>query len=137
MRILVTGGACFIGSHLFEKPLAAGPEVTILDDFNDFYDPQIKHANIAAVAKDLTIHHVDLRDSAAVRNVFHREKFETIVHLAARAGVRPSIQHPQLYYDTNVNGTLHLLDAACATGVGRFIFASSSSVYGISKTVPF
>jgi UDP-glucuronate 4-epimerase len=137
MRILVTGGAGFIGSHLVEKLLAAGHEVAILDDFNDFYDPQIKRDNIAAVSKDTVIHNVDLRDSAAVRNVFHREKFETIVHLAARAGVRPSIQYPQLYYDTNVSGTLQLLDAARVTGVERFIFASSSSVYGISKTVPF
>src|SRR6266704_3759922 len=137
MRILVTGGAGFIGSHLVEKLLAAGHEVAILDDFNDFYDPQVKRDNIAAVSKDTLIHHVDLRDSAAVRNIFHREKFETIVHLAARAGVRPSIQYPQLYYDTNVSGTLHLLDAASVTGVERFIFASSSSVYGVSKTVPF
>src|SRR5207247_4399114 len=83
------------------------------------------------------VHYVDLRDNAAVRNLFHREKFQTIAHLAARAGVRPSIQHPQLYYDTNVSGTLHLLDAARVTGLERFIFASSSSVYGISKTVPF
>jgi UDP-glucuronate 4-epimerase len=137
MRILVTGGAGFIGSHLAEKLLAAGHKVAILDDFNDFYDPQIKHANIAAIAKDVTVHHLDLRDSASVRNLFHAEKFEGIAHLAARAGVRPSIQHPQLYYDTNVNGTLHLLNAARVTGVERFIFASSSSVYGISKTVPF
>src|SRR6266550_175142 len=137
MRVLVTGGAGFIGSHLVEKLLAAGHEVAILDDFNDFYDPQIKHANIATIAKDVTVHHLDLRDSASVRNLFHAEKFEAIAHLAARAGVRPSIQHPQLYYDTNVNGTLYLLDAARVTGVERFIFASSSSVYGISKTVPF
>jgi UDP-glucuronate 4-epimerase len=137
MRILVTGGAGFIGSHLVEKLLAAGHEVAILDDFNDFYDPQIKHANIGGFVKDVAVRHVDLRDSASVRNLFHREKFETIAHLAARAGVRPSIQHPQLYYDTNVTGTLHLLDAARVTGVERFIFASSSSVYGISKTVPF
>jgi UDP-glucuronate 4-epimerase len=137
MRILVTGGAGFIGSHLVEKLLATGHEVTILDDFNDFYDPQIKHANIAGFAKDVAIHHIDLRDGASVRNVFQREKFETIAHLAARAGVRPSIEHPQLYCDTNVSGTLHLLDAARVTGVERFIFASSSSVYGSSKTVPF
>jgi UDP-glucuronate 4-epimerase len=137
MRILVTGGAGFIGSHLAEKLLAAGHEVAILDDFNDFYDPQIKHANIAAIAKDVAVHHIDLRDNASVRNLFQREKFEAIAHLAARAGVRPSIQHPQLYYDTNVSGTLHLLEAARAIGVERFIFASSSSVYGISKTVPF
>src|SRR6266478_7296776 len=137
MRILVTGGAGFIGSHLAEKLLSAGHKVAILDDFNDFYDPQIKHANIAAIAKNVTVRHLDLRDGASVRNLFHAEKFEAIAHLAARAGVRPSIQHPQLYYDTNVNGTLHLLDAARVTGVERFIFASSSSVYGISKTVPF
>ena len=137
MRILVTGGAGFIGSHLVEKLLAAGREVAILDDFNDFYDPQIKQANIAGFAKDVTVHHVDLRDGASVRNLFHREKFDAIAHLAARAGVRPSIQHPRLYYDTNVTGTLHLLEAARVTEVGRFIFASSSSVYGASKTISF
>ena len=137
MRILVTGGAGFIGSHLVEHLLAAGHTVVILDDFNDFYDPQIKQANIAGFAKDVTVHHVDLRDGASVRNLFHREKFEVIAHLAARAGVRPSIQYPQLYYDTNVIGTLHLLEAARVTGAQRFIFASSSSVYGASKTVPF
>jgi UDP-glucuronate 4-epimerase len=137
MRILVTGGAGFIGSHLVEKLLAAGHEVVILDDFNDFYDPQIKHANIARFVSDVTVCHVDLRDNESVRAAFHREKLDAIAHLAARAGVRPSIQHPRLYYDTNVIGTLHLLEAARATGVQRFIFASSSSVYGASKTVPF
>ena len=137
MRILVTGGAGFIGSHLVEKLLAVGHEVVILDDFNDFYDPQIKQANIASFAKEVTVCHVDLRDSDSVRTVFRREKPEAIAHLAARAGVRPSIQQPRLYYDTNVIGTLHLLEAARATGVERFIFASSSSVYGASKIVPF
>ena len=137
MRILVTGGAGFIGSHLVEKLLATGHEVSILDDFNDFYDPQIKHANLAAVAGDVAIHRVDLRNSGAVNLLFHREKFDVIAHLAARAGVRPSIRQPQLYYDTNVSGTLHLLEAARLTGIERFIFASSSSVYGVSKTVPF
>ena len=137
MRILVTGGAGFIGSHLVEKLLATGSTVSILDDFNDFYDPQIKRSNIQAVAADVAIHQVDLRDGAAVNSLFHREKFDAIAHLAARAGVRPSIRRPQLYYDTNVSGTLHLLEAARLTGIERFIFASSSSVYGISKTVPF
>jgi len=137
MRILVTGGAGFIGSHLVEKLLELGHQVAILDDFNDFYDPEIKRANIATVARDAGVYRVDLRDSAAVRDLFHREKFEVIAHLAARAGVRPSIQQPQLYYDTNVGGTLHLLEAARMTGVERFIFASSSSVYGASKKVPF
>jgi len=133
----VTGGAGFIGSHLVEKLLACGHQVVILDDFNDFYDPQIKHANIAGFATDVAVHHVDLRDSESVRNLFHREKIDVIAHLAARAGVRPSIQQPRLYYDTNVTGTLHLLEAARVTGVERFVFASSSSVYGASKTIPF
>src|ERR1700726_1837052 len=115
MKILVTGGAGFIGSHLVEKLVATGQEVAILDDFNDFYDPHIKRQNIAAVAETVPVHQVDLRDNGAVRDLFHREKFETIVHLAARAGVRPSIQSPQLYYDTNVDGTLHLLEAARIT----------------------
>jgi UDP-glucuronate 4-epimerase len=137
MRILVTGGAGFIGSHLVERFVADGHNVAILDDFNDFYDPRIKHANIASFAKEVAVHPLDLRDEASVRNLFQREKFEVIAHLAARAGVRPSIHHPQLYYDTNVTGTLHLLEAARLSGVERFIFASSSSVYGASKIVPF
>ena len=137
MRTLVTGGAGFIGSHLVEKLLAAGHNVSILDDFNDFYDPQIKRANISAVAKDIAVHDVDLRDGEKVAEVFRREKFDAVAHLAARAGVRPSIQQPQLYYDTNVGGTLHLLEGARMSGVQRFIFASSSSVYGAAKKVPF
>jgi UDP-glucuronate 4-epimerase len=137
MRVLVTGGAGFIGSHLVEKLLASGHEVVILDDFNDFYDPQTKHANIAGLARDVTVYHVDLRDGESVRNLFHREKVDAIAHLAARAGVRPSIQQARLYYDTNVTGTLHLLEAARVTGVERFVFASSSSVYGASKRIPF
>jgi UDP-glucuronate 4-epimerase len=137
MKILVTGGAGFIGSHLVEKLLGAGHQLSILDDFNDFYDPQIKRANIAAVADEIAVHQVDLRDARGVNEIFHREKFDTIIHLAARAGVRPSIGQPQLYYDTNVGGTLHLLEAARTMGIERFIFASSSSVYGLAKTIPF
>jgi UDP-glucuronate 4-epimerase len=137
MRTLVTGGAGFIGSHLVEKLLRAGHEVSILDDFNDFYDPATKRGNIAAVAKDIRVHQADLRDAEAVRAVFAQEKFDAVAHLAGRAGVRPSISEPQLYYDTNVTGTLHLLEAARQAAIERFIFASSSSVYGISKTVPF
>jgi len=137
MKVLVTGGAGFIGSHLVEKLLSEGHEVSILDDFNDFYDPQIKYDNIAGVGDQVTVHHTDLRNSRGVREIFHREKIDTIIHLAARAGVRPSIGQPQLYYETNVNGTLNLLEAARAVGIERFIFASSSSVYGLSKQVPF
>jgi UDP-glucuronate 4-epimerase len=137
MRILVTGGAGFIGSHLVERLLAAGHNVVIADDFNDFYDPAIKRDNIAAVRKDVAVHQIDLRNAAAVRNLFHGQKFDAIAHLAARAGVRPSILNPRMYYDTNVNGTLHLLEAAALTRVERFIFASSSSVYGICDQIPF
>lgn len=137
MAILVTGGAGFIGSHLVERLIRDGHRVAIVDDFNDFYDPAIKRRNIASVTGEVPVHEVDLRNGAAVQELVRREKFDTIIHLAARAGVRPSIQHPQLYYDTNVSGTLHLLEAAAATGVERFVFASSSSVYGICKTVPF
>src|SRR5262249_23341767 len=137
MRILVTGGAGFIGSHLVERLLALGHGVAILDDFNDFYDPRIKHGNIAAVKNDVPVFQVDLRDNNAVRGLFHREKFDAIAHLAARAGVRPSIAQPQLYYDANVNGTLHLLDAARTRGIERFSFAFRCSVYGICQDVPF
>jgi UDP-glucuronate 4-epimerase len=137
MRALVTGGAGFIGSHLVEKLLAAGHEVSILDDFNDFYDPRIKRENIAGVTKDIRVHDLDLRDGPSVADLFRHERFDVVAHLAARAGVRPSIQSPELYYETNVRGTLHLLEGARIAGVERFIFASSSSVYGVSKVVPF
>ena len=137
MKILVTGGAGFIGSHLVEKLLGERHEVAILDDFNDFYDPQIKRRNIAPVAEKIAVHEVDLREADKVRGVFESGKFDVVIHLAARAGVRPSIGNPQLYYDTNVDGTLHLLEAARSVGLKRFIFASSSSVYGLAKTVPF
>src|ERR1700730_10104843 len=137
MKVLVTGGAGFIGSHLVERLLTDGHDVVIVDDFNDFYDPQIKRQKISAFAKDIRLHDVDLRDAGKVGNVFRDEKFDAIFHLAARAGVRPSIQQPQLYYDTNVAGTLHLLESARTNGVERFIFASSSSVYGAAKKVPF
>jgi UDP-glucuronate 4-epimerase len=137
MRILVTGGAGFIGSHLVEKLLADRHDVAILDDFNDFYDPQIKRANLSAVEKEISVHDVDLRDGDKVAALFRKRKFDAVAHLAARAGVRPSIQRPQLYYDTNVTGTLHLLEGARTSGVERFIFASSSSVYGAAKKIPF
>jgi UDP-glucuronate 4-epimerase len=137
MRILVTGGAGFIGSHLVERLLADGHNIAILDDFNDFYDPKIKRANISNVQKEIAVHELDLRDAEEVADLFKNEKFDAVFHLAARAGVRPSIQHPQLYYDTNVAGTLHLLEAARSVGVEKFIFASSSSVYGAAKRVPF
>jgi UDP-glucuronate 4-epimerase len=137
MRILVTGGAGFIGSHFVEKCLALGHAVTVLDDFNDFYNPAIKRRNIAAFVADAPVHEADIRDRETVWRIVKGGGFDTIAHLAARAGVRPSIRDPKLYLDTNITGTWHLLEAAKEAGVSRFICASSSSVYGVLKTVPF
>ncbi len=137
MNILVTGGAGFIGSHFVERCLALGHRAAVLDEFNDFYDPSIKRANLAGLATDVPIHEADIRDGAAVEKIISEGKFDTIVHLAARAGVRPSIKEPKLYIDTNITGTFNLLEAARKAGVPRFISASSSSVYGVLKTAPF
>jgi UDP-glucuronate 4-epimerase len=137
MNILVTGGAGFIGSHFVERCLASGHSVEVMDDFNDFYDPAIKRANVAGFAESVPIHEVDIRDGDAVLRVVKAGRFDSIVHLAARAGVRPSIRDPKLYLDTNITGTFSLLDAARQGGVPRFICASSSSVYGVLKTLPF
>jgi len=137
MKILVTGGAGFIGSNLVERFLADGHEVAVVDEFNDFYDPQIKRANLAGVADRIVLHEADIRDADAVNRIVGEGGFDTIVHLAARAGVRPSIKQPKLYIETNITGTFHLLEAARQAGVKRFISASSSSVYGVLKTAPF
>jgi UDP-glucuronate 4-epimerase len=137
MRLLVTGGAGFIGSHFVEYLLRTGHAVTVLDDFNDFYNPRIKRANLADVRGQIELIEADIRDQAAVAGLVKSGRFETIVHLAARAGVRPSIQEPKLYLETNIDGTFNLLEAARQNEVPRFIFASSSSVYGVIKSVPF
>ncbi len=137
MNILVTGGAGFIGSNLVDRLLAEGHEVVVLDEFNDYYDPAIKRANLAGAGSRVVIHEADIRDASAVNRIVSQGKFDAIVHLAARAGVRPSIKQPQLYIDTNITGTFNLLEAARAAGVPRFINISSSSVYGVLKTVPF
>jgi UDP-glucuronate 4-epimerase len=137
MRILVTGGAGFIGSHFVDRCLRHGHSMAVIDDFNDFYDPAIKRANIAAFGADVPVHEIDLRDGDAVRRVVREGKFDAIVHLAARAGVRPSIKEPKLYIETNVIGTWNMLEAAKEGNVPRFISASSSSVYGVIKSTPF
>lgn len=139
MAILLTGGAGFIGSHLAEKLLAQGSEVVCLDDFNDYYDPARKRANIAAALENPSYHLVegDIRDQALVERVFTRFPIEKVAHLAARAGVRPSFRDPLLYADVNVAGTLALLEAARRHRVGQFVFGSSSSVYGVSPRIPF
>lgn len=137
MKILVTGGAGFIGSNLVERLLADGHSVAVLDDFNDFYDPAIKRANLKNVLPAIELHEADIRDADAVNRIVEGGGFDSIIHLAARAGVRPSIREPKLYIDTNISGTFHLLEAARRAGIGRFICASSSSVYGVLKSAPF
>ena len=137
MKVLVTGGAGFIGSHFVGKLLGEGHEVSVLDDFNDFYDPAIKRANVASFGGHVPVHIADLRDGVAVDRIVGLERPEAIVHLGARAGVRPSIRDPKLYIDTNITGTWHILEAAKVHGVARVVSASSSSVYGVIKTVPF
>ncbi|MGA3171287.1 MAG: GDP-mannose 4,6-dehydratase [Chthoniobacteraceae bacterium] len=137
MNVLVTGGAGFIGSHLVDRLLEAGHGVEVLDEFNDFYDPRIKRGNLEAVRGRVRIHEGDIRDAAVVGRIVAEGGYDCIVHLAARAGVRPSIKEPRLYIETNIVGTYNLLEAARQAGIGRFICASSSSVYGVLKTAPF
>jgi UDP-glucuronate 4-epimerase len=138
-KILVTGGAGFIGSHVSRRLLARGAAIVCLDDFNDFYDPAVKRANAAALATSPAWRLVegDIRDAALVDRLFRDERFDAVIHLAARAGVRPSLREPILYEEVNCVGTLRLLEAARAHGPANFVFASSSSVYGINEKVPF
>src|SRR5687767_2827331 len=139
-RLLITGGAGFIGSHLVDRLLATDIEhITVVDDFNDFYEPEIKRNNIHHHLKDprYQLAEVDIRDRAALEQALAKNHFDCIVHLAARAGVRPSLSQPQLYNETNVNGTLNLLEFARQHDIKQFVFGSSSSVYGINAKVPF
>ena len=138
-RILVTGGAGFIGSHVTEALGRRGDDVTILDNFNDFYDPAIKRANAAACIESVGAKLVegDIRDAETVGNLFRESRFDGVIHLAAMAGVRPSLLDPLHYQDVNLRGTQILLDAARETEVPKFVFASSSSVYGANENVPF
>ena len=137
MKIIVTGGVGFIGSHVVQELLNAGHDVTVIDDFNDFYDPVIKRANAAAFSSSVECVEIDLRQWQPVHELFGRIKPDTVIHLAARAGVRPSILDPKLYIDTNITGTFHVLEASRLSGCQKILFASSSSVYGLSKSVPF
>jgi UDP-glucuronate 4-epimerase len=139
-NILVTGGAGFIGSHLVDSLLAEGVwRVTVLDDFNDFYAPTVKRENVRAHLEHeaYSLIEADIRDRAALEHLFDETQFDVIVHLAARAGVRPSLREPQLYAETNINGTLNLLELAREHEIKQFVFGSSSSVYGINAKVPF
>jgi len=140
MNFLVTGGAGFIGSHVCERLLHSGHAVWAYDDLNPFYDPQLKRSNLRAIqalAKPFEFIHGDLTDSEAVEEVIGSVKFDQVIHLAARAGVRPSLQQPALYQRVNVEGTVNVLEAARRHGVKKLILASSSSVYGVNSKVPF
>ena len=139
-NILITGGAGFIGSHLAESLLKDTDwKVTIVDDLNDFYSPEIKRANLEEIRRtgDYQFFETDIRVPEKLREVFDETEFDCIVHLAARAGVRPSLSQPKLYAETNINGTLNLLELARDYEVPQFVFGSSSSVYGINSKVPF
>ncbi len=135
----MTGGAGFIGSHLAEGLLEQGKELVVLDNFNDFYDPRVKEQNLESVRRkgEFTLCRQDLLDRGALENLVKVHSPEVIVHLAAYAGVRPSLENPALYSDVNVTGTTHLLELARQHGVRQFIFGSSSSVYGVNSKVPF
>ena len=139
MVILVTGGAGFIGSHLCARLVLDDHQVVIFDNFDDFYDPQIKRRNIQEVVGKgkVVLIEGDIRKGKLIDRTFRREAFDVVVHLAARPGVRPSIEHPQLYEEVNVLGTINLLNACRKFGVKSFVFASSSSIYGGNNNVPF
>jgi UDP-glucuronate 4-epimerase len=137
--VLVTGGAGFIGSHLCEHLLRTGRQVVIVDVLDDFYDPQLKRANLEVVktAGDFEFYAVDIRDSSRLEEVFQKTRPDAVVHLAARAGVRASVLDPALYASVNIDGTLCLLELSRKYQVQQFVFASSSSVYGQYSRVPF
>jgi len=140
MNVLVTGGAGFIGSHVCERLLAEGHSVWVLDDLNTFYSPDLKQANLralTALGRPFTFVRGDITDRDAVDSLFGSVRFDQVIHLAARAGVRPSLQEPALYQRVNVEGTVNLLEAGRQNGVKKFTIASSSSVYGVNSKVPF
>lgn len=138
-KVLVTGGAGFIGSHLVESLLSQGRRVAVVDNLDDFYSPECKRRNLLEASRlgKFPVHEADIRDFDALKGIFERERAEVVVHAAARAGVRPSIEQPKLYEDVNIAGTLNLLMLARAFGVRKFVLISSSSVYGATARVPF
>jgi UDP-glucuronate 4-epimerase len=139
VRLLVTGAAGFIGSHVAEALLERGDEVAGLDNFNDYYSPERKRANVSLLTSSpgFVLHEADIRDAEHMRTLCAQGQYDAIVHLAAMAGVRYSVDRAPLYVEVNVSGTVNLLDAARRAGVGHFVFASTSSVYGRSERVPF
>lgn len=136
---LITGGAGFIGSHLADHLLAEGNRVVVVDNFNDYYDVQIKEKNIAPnlANPNYILYRADIEDAAALKSVFAAHKFDAVAHLAARAGVRPSIQNPADYVKTNILGTVNVLECMKEVGCKKLVVASSSSVYGNCKAEKF
>jgi len=139
VHILVTGGAGFIGSHLTDRLLAMGHRVSVIDSFSPFYDISIKRKNLekARQSDNFSLYEIDLRDSENITEIFTLNDFEVVVHLASKAGVRPSIRLPRAYFDVNVNGTINILEECRLHGIKKVVYASSSSVYGNSSNVPF
>ena len=140
MNFLVTGGVGFIGSHVCERLLEAGHAVCALDDLNDFYDPAIKQSTLRELqsrAQSFSFVHADITNRGELDEIFGSMAFDQIIHLAARAGVRPSLENPALYQRVNVEGTVNVLEAARERGVKKITIASSSSVYGVNSKVPF
>jgi UDP-glucuronate 4-epimerase len=138
-RVLVTGGAGFIGSHLVERLLSEGRRVYCLDNFDPFYSPAVKWNNIEGATSSplCTLVDADIRDRGRVERLFETEQIDAVIHLAARAGVRPSLEQPALYHDINLGGTVALLETIRRHSIRNFLFASSSSVYGDAGRVPF
>lgn len=142
-KILLTGAAGFIGSHTASALLRRGDAVVAVDNLNDYYDPARKQANleeVRATAPDtqkFIFHRTDIRDEDAIEGLFAEHDFDAVIHLAAMAGVRASIENPRLYLDVNLGGTLTLLEAARRHGQPLFVFASTSSVYGRTEVIPF
>ncbi len=139
MNIAVTGGAGFIGSHLCEKLIKLGFRVICIDNFDNFYEPGIKEDNISKISgnKNFKLYRLDICEFNRLEKVFLENEIETVIHLAARAGVRPSIRNPFLYEKINVLGTVNLLECCRKYDIKKFIFASSSSVYGGNRKIPF
>lgn len=139
MKVLVTGTAGFIGMHVVQRLLARGHDVVGIDNFNDYYDPTLKHARLAQLTPlpRYAFQRVDIGDTAAIRSLFTGERFDRVVHLAAQAGVRYSLHNPQAYVDSNVTGFLNILEACRHHGCEHLVYASTSSVYGANRRLPF